>query len=322
MAIGNTLGSPFKGKLREEILLKFKDFNDFLSKNRNLFKTYTDDTQLTLHLTEALIQGNGFRIDNTIKEFILWLYDPPISPSYERLTTIRKLERGIEYRNASTKSKGNGSISRVAPIGLFYSNNIELLKKTAELSSMITHSDPTAIAGSILIARAISYLIKLQDNNIFPINDFFNILIPSISNIDENTQGEYIGALEKLRENLDLSANAGLIKFSQIGVKSPFFIEEYLGKAFIHPYSVSTIICVIFIFLNNLDSFEQSIISFITAGGDTDTVGTIGGGLAGAYFGYKNISTDLIKLVKNRKYILDLSERFYKTYLSQFRKLI
>jgi len=322
IAIGDTLGFPFKGKLREEIALKFDDFKDFLYNNIHTFKTYTNETQLTLHLAESLIKGNGFRVDNTIKEFVLWLYDPPINPSYERLTAIKKLERGIEYKNAATRSKGNGSMSRIAPIGLLYNNNLELLKKTAEISSMITHSDPLAITGSIIIASAISYVIKLQNNDEFPIDNFFKILIQSISDIDNDIQEIYIDALKKLNENLDLSLEAGLIKFSQIGVKSPYFIEEYLGKAFIHPFSLSTLICVLFIFLKNLSSFEDSIISFATAGGDTNTVGAIGGGLAGAYFGYNNISSEFVRIVKNKKYILNISENLYNIYIKQFRKLI
>ncbi|GAH37691.1 unnamed protein product, partial [marine sediment metagenome] len=98
------------------------------------------------------------------------------------------------------------------------------------------------------------------------------------------------------------------------GVKSPFFIEDYLGHAFVHPYAISTVVCSIFIFLKRLNSFRDCIFELSTAGGDSDTVGAIGGALAGAYFGLKNIPNDLIKLVKNYKKIFKISGELYKIF--------
>ena len=47
VAIGDTLGRPFEGKLRSVIRSKFDDFGLFVQNNQKIFKTYTDDTQLT-----------------------------------------------------------------------------------------------------------------------------------------------------------------------------------------------------------------------------------------------------------------------------------
>ena len=84
-----------------------------------------------------------------------------------------------------------------------------------------------------------------------------------------------------------------------------------MGKAFVHPYAISTVACAIFVFLKNLDSFENCIIQLATAGGDSDTVGAIGGSLAGAYFGYKNIPDNLINLVKKNEQILKISQSLH-----------
>ena len=129
---------------------------------------------------------------------------------------------------------------------------------------------------------------------------------------------KFIVLLKKLKSNLDIPIESGLIKFSQAGVKSPYFIEEYLGKAFVHPYAISTVLCSLFIFLKRLTSFKECIFELATAGGDSDTVGAIGGSLAGAYFGMKNIPSDLVKLVKNHKKILKLSENLYSAFIKRF----
>jgi len=318
VTIGDTLGHPFEGKIRSEIYSYFDDFEEFIQSNKRLFNTYTDDSQLTLHTAEALIQGNGFNIENFIREYIKWLDDPPIGPGYGCISSIRKLKYGIPWQEAASNSGGNGTVMRVAPIGLFYCKNLEALKNAAIKSSIITHSHPAASAGAIVIARAIAFLIDKNPEVGFSIDDFFNAITNSISNSQEEIWEEFIKILNKLKSNLDLPIESGLIKFSQIGVKSPYFIEEFLGQAFVHPYTISTVVCSLFIFLNRLTSFKECIFELATAGGDSDTVGAIGGSLAGVYFGLKQIPNDLIKLVNKNKKVMKISQELYNKFMERF----
>ncbi|MFX0074526.1 MAG: ADP-ribosylglycohydrolase family protein, partial [Candidatus Hermodarchaeota archaeon] len=289
VSIGDTLGHPFEGVIRERIYSQFNDFKEFFKNKKKMFKTYTDDTQLTLHTAEALIQGSGYNEHNFIREYVKWLDDPPIGPGFGCISSIQKLKYGIPWQKATSNSGGNGTAMRVSPIGLFYCRDIKNLINASLKSSLITHSHPAAPAGAIVIARAIAFLIDKSVENGFSVEEFFTALISSISNSKEKIWEEFIEILNRVKENLSISIEAGLIKFSQIGVKSPFFIEDYMGKAFVHPYTLSTVACAIFIFLKNLHSFEDCIIQLATAGGDSDTVGAIGGSLAGAYFGLRKI---------------------------------
>jgi len=188
------------------------------------------------------------------------------------------------------------------------------LKISAIKSSIITHSHPAASAGAIVMARAIAFLIDKDPKTGFSINEFFDSIIGSISGSQEKIWEEFINLLNKLKANLEMPIEAALIKFSQAGVKSPYFIEQYLGQAFVHPYTISTVICSIFIFLKRLTSFKECIFELATAGGDSDTVGAIGGSLAGVYFGLEKIPSDLIKLVKNNKRILKISEDLFNKF--------
>ncbi|MFX0081547.1 MAG: ADP-ribosylglycohydrolase family protein [Candidatus Hodarchaeota archaeon] len=318
VAIGDTLGCPFQGKLRKDIYSYFQDFSQFINEYKDVFRTYTDDTQLTIHTAKALIQGNGFNTYHFIKEYVRWLDDPPIGPGYGCISSIRKLKYGVPWKEAASNSGGNGTVMRIAPIGLFYCQDLKGLKTTAIKSSIITHSHPAASAGAVVIARAIAYLIDKSPETGFSEDELFEVMISSISGSQEDIWEEFIGILYKLKDNLDMPIEAGLIKFSQAGVKSPYFIEQYIGQAFVHPYTISTVVCALFIFLKRLSSFEDCIFELATAGGDSDTVGAIGGSLAGAYFGMKNISNDLIRLVKNHKKILRLSEELYRTFEKRF----
>jgi ADP-ribosylglycohydrolase len=318
VAIGDTLGHPFEGKLRSQIYSYFENFDEFLKKNKDIFRTYTDDTQLTLHTAEALIKGSGFQIEHFLDEYVNWLEDPPIGPGYGCISSIRKLKFGIPWKEAASNSGGNGTTMRIAPIGLFYCKAPKALKTAAIKSSIITHSHPAASAGAVVIASAIAYLIEKNPETGFSIEEFFDVITKSISNSQDDIWEEFIQILFKLKSNLNRPIESGLIKFSQAGVKSPYFIEQYLGKAFVHPYTISTVVCSIFIFLKRLTSFKECILELATAGGDSDTVGAIGGSLAGSYFGIQNIPPDLIKLVKNNKSILRTSEKLYSKFKNRF----
>ncbi|MHA1473222.1 MAG: ADP-ribosylglycohydrolase family protein, partial [Promethearchaeota archaeon] len=321
VSIGDTLGHPFEGILRERIYSRFNDFKEFIGSNKKLFNTYTDDTQLTLHTAKALIQGSGFNEDYLIREYVEWLEDPPIGPGFGCISSIQKLKYGISWKKAASNSGGNGTAMRVSPIGLFYCRDIKNLKNFALQSSIITHSHPAASAGAIVVARAISFLIDKTIDTGFLVEDFFDTIISSISNSREEIWDDFIEILNKVKNSLSISLEAGLIKFSQAGVKAPYFIEDYLGKAFVHPYTLSTVACAIFVFLKNLNSFEECVFKLATAGGDSDTVGAIGGSLAGAYFGKDQISSDLMQLVKGYKDIIKISEelwlRFKERYLTK-----
>ncbi len=318
VAIGDTLGHPFEGKLRSQIYSYFDDFDDFIQKNKSIFRTYTDDTQLTLHTAEALIKGDGFKIEQVIDEYINWLDDPPIGPGYGCISSIRKLKSGVPWKEAASNSGGNGTTMRIAPVGLYFCKDPKALKATAIKSSVITHAHPAASAGAVVIASAIAFLLDKNPENGFSIDEFFEVITNSIANSQDEVWEEFIKILNKLKSKLNVPIESGLIKFSQAGVKSPYFIEDYLGQAFVHPYTISTVICAIFIFLKRLTSFKECIFELATAGGDSDTVGAIGGSLAGSYFGIQNIPPDLIKLVKNSKKILKISEELYIVFKQKY----
>jgi ADP-ribosylglycohydrolase len=319
VAIGDTLGRPFEGLIRMRVHSQFTDFKEFIKSNKKIFYTYTDDTQLTLHTAQALIDGWGFKTDYLIREYVKWLDDPPIGPGFGCKSSIEKLKYGINWKEAASKSGGNGTAMRVAPIALYYCKDSKALDRAAIQSSIITHSHPAASAGALVTSRAIAYLIDKEPETGFSINGFFDYIKAPLTHSHEVIWQDFIEILNSVKKNISMPIEAGLIKFSQAGVKSPFFIEEYLGKAFVHPYAISTVACAIFIFLKHLNSFEDCIYELATAGGDSDTVAAIGGSLAGSYFGLNNIPVELINLIKDSRKIMEVSEdlfdRFKKKYM-------
>jgi ADP-ribosylglycohydrolase len=321
VAIGDTLGRPFEGLIRARIHSQFTNFKEFIQNNRKLFFTYTDDTQLTLHTAQALIDGWGFKVDYLIREFVKWLDDPPIGAGFGCKSSIEKLRYGIDWKEAASKSGGNGTAMRVSPIALFYCKDPKALENAAIKSSIITHSHPAASAGALVTAKAIAYLIDKEPSKSFSVDEFFKYIIAPLTYSQDRIWHEFIDILNAVKKHINMPVEAGLIKFSQAGVKSPFFIEQFLGKAFVHPYAISTVACAIFVFLKSLSSFEECIYELATAGGDSDTVGAIGGSLAGSYFGLKNVPTELISLISENQKIMKICEDLYNKFKERYLKL-
>jgi len=320
VAIGDTLGHPFEGQTRAHVLSRFSNFEQFLQNNKFLFNTYTDDTQLTLHTAQALINGDGFDLKTFIKEYIKWLEDPPIGPGYGCYSSIRKLKQGIDWKQAASHSGGNGTVMRIAPIGLFYNKSLMELKNAAIQSSKITHLHPAGELGAVIIARAIAFLVNIAPKENFSLERLFEELISSINYAQNDIGDEFRQVLKEVHASvaMNLSLEAGLIKFSQIGVKKPYFIEEFMGKAFVHPYAMSTVACALFIFLSLKDSFKRCLYELATSGGDTDTVAAIGGSLIGAYKGFNEIPADLIDLIRDKKKILKIADELYAKYCQKY----
>jgi ADP-ribosyl-[dinitrogen reductase] hydrolase len=317
-AIGDTLGHPFEGRIKEQIDRYFDDFDRFIENNRSIFRTYTDDTQLTIHTARAIIKSKGIEENTLIGEFIEWLDDPPIGPGFGCLSSIQKLSRGISWHQAASNSGGNGTAMRISPVGLFFSKDLEGLKNAASLNSIITHSHPAAEAGARIVAAAVAHLLDKDPEEGFSIEKFFDSMIDVISDKDEPIWKEFVEILNDLKPNIGMSYIDGLKRYAQIGVKPPFYIKSLENKCFIHPYTISTVICALFIFLKNLDSFQKCIYILPTSGGDTDTCGAIGGSMAGAYFGFKNIPKKLVSLVKDADSLIQLSKDLYSAFKEQY----
>ncbi|HKR01867.1 MAG TPA: ADP-ribosylglycohydrolase family protein [Pyrinomonadaceae bacterium] len=133
----------------------------------------TDDTQMTIAVTEALLEGRAhgnFTARNLEpplrRAFVRWLNDPDNdrAPGRTCLTACEGLEAGKPWTEATVQSsKGCGANMRVAPVGLLPAGSAGLTEETraamAQFQAALTHGHPTALAASDLTARAINDLL-------------------------------------------------------------------------------------------------------------------------------------------------------------------
>ena len=138
--IGDALGAPFEGWSR----VKLEKIEEVAERREVL--TYTDDTHMMIGVAESLIRTRGFDGENMAQTFVKNYELEPFrgyGPGPPRI--FRLIRAGKAWDKAAQElyhggSYGNGSAMRVAPIGVFYHDNPEMLREVAYKSSQITHT--------------------------------------------------------------------------------------------------------------------------------------------------------------------------------------
>jgi ADP-ribosylglycohydrolase len=182
-AIGDALGMPLTGKTRAEIAGGGR-VTDFLPAEETAPVTipltalaeseveepllpgqWTDDTQLTITLAEALIAERGLFVpDAWAHGLVRWLNGAPRAPGLSSLQAAVQLRTGgAEWDEAADPDgAGCGAATRVAPIGLVYADDPETRRRCALLQAMTTHGHPDAQAAALAVAEAVALALPLD----------------------------------------------------------------------------------------------------------------------------------------------------------------
>jgi ADP-ribosylglycohydrolase len=161
LAIGDALGAPTEFLSLVSIKAHYgpNGIQDLPDPAR-----FTDDTQMSLAIAEALIQTGDQDIEAIMASvkhhFIQWAHSPENNwaPGRTCLNGIARMEEGMHWtRSGIARSKGCGSAMRSAPIGYLYQHDPHKLRQVAHATGICTHGHPTADAACI----ASAYLAKL-----------------------------------------------------------------------------------------------------------------------------------------------------------------
>lgn len=123
---------------------------------------YTDDTQMSLAIAEAIVSGEGWTTENLARRFVeVFKRDPRegyASRFYDFLVDVKDGAQFLaQIRPDSDKS---GAAMRAAPIGIYGSID-EVLEK-AEIQAAITHNTPDGInAGKAAALMSHYFIYKL-----------------------------------------------------------------------------------------------------------------------------------------------------------------
>lgn len=287
--IGDAVGVPYEfctsEKLRrlEKIdMIPPKKFNR--SHKEVKPGTWSDDGAQMLCMFASLMECRSFNVNNLAKKLLAWyekgymavnqkVFDVGVQTSrslIEYSKTKNPLTSGLVVKNG----RGNGSLMRVFPLGLYNSEHGEDKNvEYAHLQSMITHGDivpqiccafyslwvrETAKGGSIKESyeRSADKLMKIYDGQ----TEYLYYLNERLRPLDYNIKGKGTGyVLDTLRSVRDV------------------------------------------LFEHN--NYRDVIINAVLLGNDTDTVAAIAGGIAGVHYGYEAIPEDWLRLLKGKNIV-------------------
>lgn len=252
---------------------------------------YTDDTQMTLALTEGLLDaGLDADIDTQMqaigKRFIEWRDTAPSrAPGSTCLAGVLRFENGISWRDSGIAgSKGCGSAMRVATIGYLYQHNTEKLVEVAKASGIITHGHPAAVAASI----AGAYLVKLALDDVHP--------------------KEYLRKVLEITDGISDEFDAIMYKVGQAHFASEEQCLRHIGQGWVGDEAIGLAIWCVTKFP---DDYVETVRRGANTNGDSDSIACIAGGISAARLGLDAIPTEWINRCENHDYLADLSERMF-----------
>ena len=285
-AVGDALGMPVEGMTAEEIRAGSGEVRDMIPPAADHFHSglspgqYTDDTEQTLILAETLIEAGSFDVERFASKLAswgrCWTADPRMNRGvgWTSKTAIQELLGGMGWREAGVATPTCGSAMRAAPIGLVYHCSLDLVARYADLQSLPTHSSAAARAGSVAVAVGVALSIL----GFAPLR-----VLEMAASASERVDGAFGRRLLLAKELLDLEPEEAL---AEIGT-SPM-VNETVPAAF---------------FCYARFEPEEGLIAAASAGGDTDTIASIAGALAGAARGSEWIPERWLSRLEDRERI-------------------
>jgi len=292
LALGDALGWPVEFMARPEILANYGRAGIQAPPDPAL---YTDDTQMTAAVAEALIEAGQRDLDVLMgavaRNFIGWKKDPSTprrAPGATSIRGVNALERGAPWREAGVRdSKGCGSCMRVAPVGYLFQYEPGKLQTIARAQGVLTHRHPTADAACM----AAAYLIKLALEGV-DINEYPARLLKFVGGLAP----EFDAAIERVVSVLDWADEETALNTVGPTRGGGWIAEEAVAMA---------LYCV----MRYPTDYVAAVRLGANIGGDSDSVASIAGGLMGARLGTSAIPGEWLARLENRPYLLDLAER-------------
>ncbi len=239
--IGDSLGSLVEFKSAPEIARLFpggvRDLAD-----GGVFHTIagqpTDDSEMALTLARAIVRDGRHDADKVLDAYREWLQTRPIDIG-------ETTERGLLGLHTN-ESQSNGSLMRVAPIGIWAAGDPARAAATARIDSALTHPNPVCLEACAAYCAAIAAGVAGESRE------------EMVKAALKHSSGPAREAIERNALPADFQSRQG-------------WVLTALQNAFFR--------------LRTAKDVEEALVSTVACGGDTDTNAAVTGALLGALHG-------------------------------------
>ena len=272
-AIGDALGLPVEGLPRRRARrFLIGPLQHRLAFGRGMCSDDTEHACMTARAILAHPDDAAAFARAMVWKFRWWLLGVPAGIGLATLRAILRLWVGVSASRSGVNSAGNGPAMRAAVIGACFRDDEPRLREYIRASTRITHIDPRAERGALLIALAAAHAIRTG-----------------------TADGFIESALRESAEDPELHRNFNLAADHLQASASPETFADAIGLSRgVSGYINHTVPIALYCWLHTPHRFEDAVSSCIALGGDTDTTAAIVGALAGATAGASTIPRRLL----------------------------
>jgi poly(ADP-ribose) glycohydrolase ARH3 len=267
LAVADALAAPFEALDGYAIYQAFGPAANILKNPPQPQLVYTDDTEMAIGVCECLVE-HGHIDSDSLAALFARNYTPGRGYGPGAARIIEGVRAGRSWRELTRSvypdgSFGNGAAMRVAPVGLWFHDDLDRVADEARLSASVTHEHALGIDGAVVMATAIALLAQG----------------------DEFEHAKFCSALASRAQTEEfrwqLQAASRLTSDNSI----PF------GNGIEAHRSVVTAICC---FSLAHTRYEQAIARALSLGGDVDTIAAMAGALSGTHLGVDAVPNALV----------------------------
>jgi ADP-ribosyl-[dinitrogen reductase] hydrolase len=269
--IGDALGVPVEFRDREELVQYPVTGMREYGTHHQPKGTWSDDGALILCTVDSLVNAE-FDTQDIGRRFVRWMNEELWTATgvvfdIGMITTsaLMRIANGTPAEAAGGRdeySNGNGSLMRIIPVALRFAS-LPTPAFTERLSrvSAITHGHERAKMACVFCGLLVRQL----------------LLGWKPEAALDSARAEFTGLYERS------------VEFNQFRhILSDDFLsmpaEEIISTGYVMHTLHASVWCLL-----NTENYRDCVLSAVNLGGDTDTAGCVAGGLAGAFYGMKNI---------------------------------
>lgn len=278
---GDALGAPVEGMPRAAIAQRAGWVAEMLG-GRGGAGTYTDDTQLMIGILQALEEDDALPPGLLARTYAA-NYQPWRGYGASTGQALAGVAAGrLGPEALSRDSFGNGGAMGIAPLGVYFSADLQEVAAQASRACATTHTHPEAVSCAVAVATAAALLSR---------------------HALEGGTAPPMAVLEPLLESpgvADTPVATPLARLRDLPVQAPP-AERADWLAAHYPLSVRAVESVPAAVGAALSAatLREGVEVAVNAGGDADTLGAIAGGLAGAFFGAEALPEGWLAALEN-----------------------
>ena len=309
LACGDALGRPVEFLAPERIRERHGRVDEMLGygTHRQPAGTITDDTEMALCIARSLVDRGGFDPADVADRFVVWLASGPFDVGIMTANALGRIGDGEPWDVAGVRewesspegsNAGNGSLMRCLPHAIACRDDPDALVRVSRQSSSSTHADPRCQWACAAYNLTIAGLMTGREDplvNVMARMDAMEEMdsVDAIGEMDamEVPSGEMPDEVhEAVRSVIEYQAG----ELDDLELRNSGYVVSTLEAGLYHGLTA--------------ESAEEAIVNAVMMGGDTDTIGAVTGGVAGARFGIEGLPERWVEALSVGEEIEELGE--------------